>query len=61
MASYDCLVFTSSNVVQVQVTRLVEQRMLQQPSRAAAYRQYQQSTAMWLPGLGTLRNRLLVA
>ena len=44
------LVSTPGLVVQVQVTRLVEQRMLQQPSRAAAYRQYQQTTAMWFPG-----------
>ena len=57
----DCLVFTPSRVVQVQVTRLVEQRMLQQPNRAAAYRQYQQSTAMWFPGRGTLQTRLHVA
>lgn len=46
----DYVILTPSLVVQVQVTRLVEQRMLQQPSRAAAYRQYQQTTAMWFPG-----------
>ena len=45
------LMLTPSLVAQVQVTRLVEQRMLQQPSRAAAYRQYQQTTAMWFPGI----------
>ncbi len=43
--------------VQVQVTRLVEERMLQQPSRAEAYRQYQRTTPMWFPGISTFQRK----
>lgn len=31
------------------VTALVEERMLKQPSRAEAYRQYQKTTSVWIP------------
>ena len=41
-------VLTACVIFQVQVTRLVEARMMQQPSRAAAYRRYQEMTPMWL-------------
>ncbi len=39
---------------QVQVTSLVEAKMIEQPHRAAAYRRYQQTTPMWLPGVTAL-------
>jgi hypothetical protein len=31
------------------VTVMVEQRMIQKPSRAAIYHNYQQSTSVWIP------------
>jgi len=44
----------ATSFLQVQVTRLVEAKMIEQPHRAAAYRRYQQTTAMWLPGVAAL-------
>ena len=41
------------------VTKLVEDRMLQQKSRAQAYRRYQQTTPMWLPGPFKLLKQLM--
>ncbi|KAL3136755.1 hypothetical protein ABBQ38_005471 [Trebouxia sp. C0009 RCD-2024] len=46
-----------NTICMVQVTRLVEERMLKQPGRAAAYRQYQQTTPMWFPGVSTFQNK----
>lgn len=36
-------------MVQVEVTRMVEKRMLDRPERAAMYKEYQQSTSVWVP------------
>lgn len=47
-----------NTICMVQVTGLVEARMLQQKDRAEAYRLYQRRTAMWLPNPFTvLRHR----
>lgn len=35
--------------MQLEVTRLTEQRMVADPRRAAQYRAYQATTSMWLP------------
>ncbi|DBA88616.1 TPA: hypothetical protein ACH3X1_004263 [Trebouxia sp. C0004] len=43
-----------NTICMVQVTRLVETKMIEQPHRAAAYRRYQQTTPMWLPGFAAL-------
>ncbi len=44
----------ATSLRQVQVTRLVEAKMVEQPHRAAAYRRYQQTTPMWFPGVAAL-------
>lgn len=53
----DSWAFMCNVDMQVQVTRLVEDRMVQQPSRAEAYRKYQQTTAMWVPGINAFRKK----